>query len=389
MKIVIAPDSFKGSMSAREAAISIERGIKKAFPHAETVLCPMADGGEGTMDALVEATNGHKESVFVTGPLGEKIQAEYGVLGDQKTCIIEVASASGIMLVPEGRLNPLIATTFGTGELIKKALDDGLRSFILALGGSATNDGGAGMLQALGVKLMDEKRNEISYGGAELIRIKTVDINGLDQRIKESTFLIASDVQNPLIGQDGASYVFGPQKGATADEVKRLDASLSHWADKVEEATGIPLHEMKGAGAAGGIGGAFQAFFPSKMRRGIDVVIEYTGLQTALQGADLVITGEGKADFQTASGKTPMGVAQEAKLQNIPTIVLAGSIGKGIDVLHQYGIVSATSMINQPMTLNEAMLRADELLELSAEQAVRTYFYYQLFREKEGSQRGN
>lgn len=377
MKILIAPDSFKGSLSAVEAALSIERGIHKAFPNAETLRLPVADGGEGTLDTLVATTGGKKIPVLVKGPLAQKVDAEYGILGDGETCVIEMAKASGLTLVPKGNLNPLKATTYGTGELIKQALDDGYTSFILALGGSATNDGGAGMLQALGLKLLDEQGNEISTGGSELAKVCTIDTSVFDKRIQACKFIIASDVENPLIGPHGASHVFGPQKGATPENVQTLDACLAHWADEVEKVTGVRIHDLPGAGAAGGIGGAFQAFFPSQIRRGIDVVIEHTGLQRVLEGTDLVITGEGQVDFQTASGKTPMGVAQAAKLQNIPTVILAGSVGSSIDVLYQYGIVSVNSIINKPMTLSEAIEQAAELLELSAEQVVRSYFYYQ------------
>jgi glycerate 2-kinase len=382
MKIVIAPDSFKGSLSAVEAANAIEKGIHKAFPGAKTLCLPVADGGEGTLDTLVASTNGQKIPVLVNGPLGQKVEAEYGILGDGITCVIEMAKASGISLVSREELNPLKASTFGTGELIKQALDDGFTSFILALGGSATNDGGAGMLQALGLVLLDEEGNPISTGGGELAKIRSIDVSGFDERIQDCQFLIASDVENPLIGPHGASHVFGPQKGATPETVEILDACLANYADEVEKITGVHLHDLPGAGAAGGIGGAFQSFFPSKMRRGIDVVIEHTGLQKALEGADLVLTGEGQVDFQTASGKTPMGVAQASKSQNIPTIILAGSIGSGIEVLYQHGVVSVNSIINKPMTLNEAIENAADLLEESAEQVVRSFFYNQTLNSK-------
>ncbi|WHY71710.1 glycerate kinase [Fictibacillus enclensis] len=375
MKIVIAPDSYKGSLSATEAAAAIERGIKKANPSIETVIVPAADGGEGTMDTLVAATAGEKKEVRVTGPLGQEVVASYGVLGDTSMCVIEMAEASGLCLLTQEELNPLASTTFGTGQLIKQALDDGFRSFILAIGGSATNDGGAGMLQALGMKLVDKNGAEIGSGGGELSRLEVIDDTGFDQRIKESTFLIASDVENPLVGKSGASAVFGPQKGATAEMVNVLDQNLSHWADKVEELTGTRLHDLPGAGAAGGIGGAFQAFFSAQMKRGVDIVTEYAGLPEALDGADLVITGEGRVDFQTASGKTPMGVAQKAKEKDVPTVILAGSVGDGVDVLYQYGIISITSIIQQPLTLQEAMEQSSQLLEYSAEQVVRTFIH--------------
>jgi glycerate 2-kinase len=383
MKIIIAPDSFKGSLSAVEASASIERGIKKAFHHAEIVMKPMADGGEGTMETLVTVTGGHKKSVWVTGPLGQKVEAEYGVLGDGKTCVIEMASASGLSLIPKDKLNPLKTTTFGTGELLKQALDDGYYSFILAIGGSATNDAGAGMLQALGMKILDAERKQIPFGGEQLAKVKSIDLSDFDSRIKTSNFVIASDVQNPLIGKNGASHVFGPQKGASLDDVLLLDSCLTNWANIVEKYTGVLLHDLPGAGAAGGIGGAFQAFFPSETRRGIDIVIEYSNLNEALVGADLVITGEGQVDFQTASGKVPMGIAQAAKSNNVPTVVIAGSIGKGIEELYQFGIVSVNSILNEPMTLNQAFEHASELLEGSAEQIIRTFFHNQIKMKKE------
>ena len=375
MKVVIAPDSFKGSLTAMEAATAIARGVQNAFPRVETSLIPMADGGEGTLETLVDATGGFTKQVQVKDPLGDNVEATYGILGDDKTCIIEMASASGIVLVPEGKLNPLITTTFGTGELIKHALDDGYRNFILAIGGSATNDGGAGMLQALGLRLLDEEGEPVGFGGGRLREIDRIDVKGLDERIKESSFLIASDVENPLIGPNGASHIFGPQKGASEDDVTFLDSQLTHWADKVEKTTGIKIHDKPGAGAAGGIGGAFQAFFPSRMERGVDVVITYTKLTEKLREADLVITGEGQVDSQTASGKTAMGIAQAAQYLDIPTIVMAGSIGPGIELLYPYGIVSVHSIVTSPMSLETAIQDASILLENSTEQVVRSYFH--------------
>ncbi|MBS4205351.1 glycerate kinase [Lederbergia citrea] len=374
MKVIIAPDSYKGSITAMEAAVSIEKGVLQAFPDAETVLIPVADGGEGTMENLVAATNGHTKAVTVTGPLGKQIQADYGVLGDQQTCVIEMATASGLNLVGCNELDPLKATTYGTGELIKAALDAGYRKFVLALGGSATNDGGAGMLQALGVELSDKSGNELSFGGGELTYLHQISTANFDPRIKECQFLIASDVENPFVGPNGASHVFGPQKGASEVMVEELDKNLYHFANLIEKETGIRLHDLTGAGAAGGIGGAFQAFFPSTMKRGVDVVIEHARLEEHLEGADLVITGEGQVDFQTAFGKTPMGVAQTAKGRNVPTIILAGSVGEKIQALYEYGVIGAYSIINRPMTLEEAMKDAALLLEKTTEQVCRTYF---------------
>lgn len=375
MKIIIAPDSFKGSLSAIAGAKAIDKGIKKVFAEAETVLLPIGDGGEGTMETLVAATGGKIKKVLVTGPMNNKIEAAYGVLGDGVTCVIEMASASGLHLVPEEKLSPLQATTYGTGELILEALDDGYSSFIIGLGGSATNDGGAGMLQALGMKLLGDSGDEIGFGGGELQKVNKIDLTGFDQRISQGRFIIASDVQNPLIGPEGASHIFGPQKGASPDEVELLDINLKKWADEILKATRVRLHDKPGAGAAGGIGGAFQAFFPVEMRRGVDVVLDYIGLDQELQGADLIITGEGKVDYQTAFGKTPLGVAQRANAKGVPTVILAGSVGKGTEVLHNFGVVSICSIINTPMSLKEAMENAAELLEESAEQVVRSYFH--------------
>ncbi|MEI3612749.1 glycerate kinase [Pseudogracilibacillus sp. SO30301A] len=374
MKIIIAPDSLKGSITAIEAAFSIEKGVKNAFPEAETVLIPVADGGEGTMDTLVSATNGREVSVGVTGPLGQPINAKYGVLGDKKTCIIEMATASGLNLINDTELNPLKTTTYGTGELIKTALDEGYRNFIIALGGSATNDGGAGMLQALGIQLLDETNIEIGFGGGELNQIQKVNLDNFDERIYDSQFLIASDVENPLLGAKGATYVFGPQKGATEKMIQTLENNLTHWAELVENLTGKRLHDLEGAGAAGGLGGSLQAFFPSTIKRGVDVVIEYANLVEHLDHADLVITCEGQVDFQTVFGKTPMGVAQAANTRNVPTIIFAGTVGDNIQALYQYGVISVHGIINRPMSLEKAMNKASKLLEQTAEQVCRTYF---------------
>ncbi|MBP2077046.1 glycerate kinase [Oceanobacillus polygoni] len=376
MKIIIAPDSFKGSLSAVEAANAVDKGIKKAFPKAETVMLPVADGGEGTLETLVTATKGEIRDLTVIGPLGNEVKSSYGVLGDKKTCVIEMATASGLTLLTDEQLSPLKATTYGTGQLIKQAMDDGFTSFIIAIGGSATNDGGAGMLQALGLKLFNKDGNEIGYGGGELDKIASIEDQSFDSRIKDCNFLIASDVENPLIGPNGASHVFGPQKGASPEMVELLDQNLTHWADHVAELTGIHLHNLPGAGAAGGIGGAFQAFFPCEVKRGIDVVLEHSKFAELLPNTDLVITGEGKVDGQTASGKTPLGVAQTAKKQDVPTIIIAGSIGDGIEVLHEFGVISIHSIISQPMTLKESITNAAKLLEQSAEQVIRTYYHF-------------
>ncbi|WP_110929619.1 glycerate kinase [Bacillus massiliglaciei] len=384
MKIVVAPDSFKGSLNAVEASNAIEKGIKRASREAIIEKVPLADGGEGTAETLVMATKGRQKSVYVTGPLGEKVLANYGLLGDGKTCVIEMAQASGIGLVPKEQLNPLTATTYGTGELIKHAIDDGYRDFILALGGSATNDGGAGMLQALGMRLLDDRGQEVPAGGEGLASIRQIDMESFDPRIAACRFSIASDVENPLVGPDGASYIFGPQKGATEEMVSLLDRSMKNWANQIEKVTGIHLHDYPGAGAAGGIGGAFIAFFPAVWKRGIDVVAEHTKLQYAMQDADLVITGEGKVDVQTASGKTAMGVTQAAKKLNIPTVILSGTVGSGFQALYDYGVISVMSIIDRPMSLEEAMNETASLLEKKTEQVIRMFFHEQISLEKAG-----
>ena len=372
-KIVVAPDSFKGSLSALEVAESVERGIKKVLPAITIHKVPMADGGEGTLESLVDATSGRLEVVTVMDPLLREIKATFGVLGDNKTAVIEMAQASGICLVAEKEKNPLLTTTFGTGQLIKAALEMGLRNFILAIGGSATNDGGAGMLQALGAKLLDINNEEVPVGGGNLHKVEHIDLSNFDTRIKDCKFTIASDVQNPFIGSNGASFVFGPQKGATPSMVEQLDSNLTHWANKIEEVTNRSVHHIPGAGAAGGLGGAFLAFFPSELKRGIDIVIEYTDLESFLVEADLVITGEGKIDFQTASGKTPMGVAQLAKKYDIPTIAIAGTVGEGIENLYEVGIDAMFSLTDGPMRLEKAMKDGSQLITKQIEQIIRLY----------------
>lgn len=375
MKILIAPDSFKGSLNAIDVARAMQRGVQNTGLPLTTSLLPVGDGGEGTVETLVAATNGKIKEVQVTGPLGNPVNAMYGILGDQKTCVIEVASASGLDLVPVEQLNPLKTTTYGVGELIKQALDEGLTSFILALGGSATNDGGAGMLQALGAKLLKEDGKPIQFGGGQLDQVNRIDRTHFDQRIQHCNVLIASDVQNPLIGLNGASHIFGPQKGATPEIVERLDKNMKHWANSVEKETGISLHNRPGAGAAGGIGGAFLAFFPAKMQRGIDVVLDYIHFNHHLTDATLVLTGEGQVDGQTESGKTPFGVAQAANKAGVPTIILAGAVGDGIEGLYDHGVVSIHSILNKPMSLEAAMTNAGELIEKSTEQVIRSFFY--------------
>lgn len=334
MKVILAPDSFKGSLTAIEAAEAMAAGIRDVNTDIETVLLPAADGGEGTMRSLVDATEGRYVSVLVEDPLGRPISATYGILGDGETVAIEIAEASGLMRLQDNEKNPFIASSYGTGELIAHALDNGYRKFIIGLGGSATNDGGAGILQALGMRLLNIEGNELPRGGGGLEHISSIDSGNWDARIAESKFLIASDVKNPFIGSEGASAVFGPQKGAAPADVDSLDRNLRKFADAIETKTGIALHSKEGSGAAGGAGGAFQAFFNCEMRQGIDVVLEAIDFERHVKDADLIITGEGKTDLQTLSGKTPFGIAKVAHRIALPVILISGAVDEeGRDAL--------------------------------------------------------
>ncbi|WKA55534.1 glycerate kinase [Planococcus shixiaomingii] len=326
MKIMVAPDSFKGSLSAMEAAQAMAEAIQELDSQAETILLPAADGGEGTMSTMVEATGGKLVAQQVEDPLGRKVSACYGILGDGKTCVIEIAEASGLMRLKQHERNPVTASSFGTGELIKSALDAGFRNYIIGLGGSATNDGGAGMLEALGMKFLDRNGGVLARGGGALGELAEIDDSGFDRRISQSTFVIACDVENPLVGEQGASAVFGPQKGASFETVQKLDANLRNFAGIIEQQAGISLHDKKGAGAAGGAGGAMQAFFLGEMRRGVDVVLEAISFQEQLETVNLVVTGEGKTDSQTLSGKTPLGIAEAGKNAGKPVILISGIV---------------------------------------------------------------
>jgi glycerate kinase len=373
MKIVIAPDSFKGSLTAKQVGEAIRAGVQNALPDCEIIIKPMADGGEGTLQCLVDATDGKLLRTTVKNPLGNEITAEFGILGDGVTCVIEMAAASGLYLIEAHKRNPLRTTTYGFGQMIRAGLDLGCRRFILGLGGSATNDGGAGMLQALGFTFLDQDEQPLSFGGGELAKLRRIDTSHADPRLDECQFIIACDVANPFVGPNGASHVFGPQKGATPEMVEQLDANLRHFANLIETTLGIAIHDLPGTGAAGGVAGALLAFLRGQLQSGIQIVRETTRLAEAMKGADLVITGEGQVDFQTAQGKTPCGVAQLAKQFGIPVIVLAGSIGPGIEALYPEGITSVVSIANKPLTLEQSMAQAAELLEQTAEQIMRIY----------------
>ena len=366
MKIVIAPDSYKESLSALEVAQAVEAGFRQVFPDADYVLVPVADGGEGTVDAMVAATGGRKETVTVSGPLGEPVEAFYGLTGDGDTAVIEMAAASGLALVPPDRRNPLLTSSRGTGELIRAALDAGARRFILGIGGSATNDGGAGMVQALGARLLDLEGRELDGSGGDLARLERIDVSALDPRLAECRIEVACDVDNPLTGARGASAVFGPQKGATPEMVQALDANLARLARIVGRDLGVAVDTVPGAGAAGGMGAAMLAFFGATLKPGIEIVTAAVDLDTHVRDADLVITGEGRIDFQTVHGKTPIGVARVAKRHGKPVIGIAGSLGAEVGVVHAHGIDAVFSVLGKPCTLDEALRDAAANVELTA-----------------------
>lgn len=369
--IVLAPDSFKESMTAKEVCEAMERGIKKANSQIRCIHVPMADGGEGTMQSLVDATGGRVYSKEVVGPLGNNVVAEYGILGNGEIGVIEMASASGIHLVDSEKRNPLITTTFGTGQLIKACLDKGVKKLLIGIGGSATNDGGAGFIQALGGRLLDENGDDLSYGGGALAKLHTIDLSNLDERLKYVSVEVACDVNNPLCGKEGASYVFGPQKGATREMIEILDQNLSHYAEVIKEQLGKDVISKAGAGAAGGLGAGLMAFLDVKLKSGIEMVIEYANLEEKVRDADMVWTGEGSIDFQTQYGKTPLGVAMIAKKYNKPVIALAGRVGNDIDVLYDKGIDAIFGIMRGVTSIEEALVKGPENVEKTSENIIR------------------
>ena len=373
MRIVIAPDSFKESASAQEVAEAIAAGWRRVYPYAELILTPMADGGEGTVDALVAATAGERLSCEVTGPLGERVTAVYGLIDNGRTAVIEMAAASGLALVEPARRDPRVASTRGTGELMRDALDRGAGCIILGVGGSATNDAGAGMAQALGYRLLDTSGEELLPGGCALARLARIDSANRHPALDSCDILVACDVDNPLCGPNGASCVFGPQKGADGKAVDELDRALAHWASVVETQLGISVQDVPGAGAAGGLAAGLMAFAGAKLESGADLVAQACRLEERMVGADLVITGEGKLDAQSAGGKTPVGVARIAKRSNVPVIALAGTLGDGYRVLYAEGIDAMLSISRGPGSLEEAMAQTTELLRDSAETVARLW----------------
>ena len=360
MKIVIAPDSYKESLSASEVAQAIEKGFREIFPDAQYISVPVADGGEGTVDAMISATQGSKVVTTVTGPLGEPVTACWGISGDGKTAFIEMAEASGLALVPNEKRNPLVTTSHGTGELILRALDNGVRNIIIGIGGSATNDGGAGMMQALGAKLTDAAGKEISPGGGGLLSLNNIDISGLDKRLESCVINVACDVTNPLTGDNGASRIFGPQKGADEAMIVELDRNLAHFAQMIKKHLRIDVENAPGAGAAGGMGAALMAFLEADLRSGVEIVTEALNLEEHIHNCSLVVTGEGRMDSQSIRGKVPIGVAAVAKKYRKPVIGIAGSLACDVAVVHQHGIDAVFSVLNSIGTLDEALKNAFE-----------------------------
>ncbi|RWU18837.1 glycerate kinase [Pseudomonas alkylphenolica] len=366
MKIVIAPDSFKDSLSAEGVAQAIATGLAQVWPEAELVKCPMADGGEGTMEAIIAACQGELRHQQVQGPLGEPVMAGWGWLADSHTAIIEMAQASGLQLLSVAQRDACRTSTYGTGELISAALGAGAQRIILAIGGSATNDGGSGMLRALGMRLLDGREQPLAEGGLALGQLARVDASALDPRLAHVQLEVAADVDNPLCGSNGASAIFGPQKGASPEQVKLLDQALGHFADHCAQLLDNDVRDFPGCGAAGGMGFAAKAFMQATFRPGIEVVAELAWLEAAVQGADLVITGEGRFDAQTLRGKTPFGVARVAQRHGVPVVVIAGTLGEGYEQLYQHGIDAAFAVTGGPMSLEQACANAASLLQARA-----------------------
>lgn len=362
MKILIASDSFKGSLSSLEVAEALEMGIKGTYDKVDIIKLPTADGGEGTLDAILSCLSGERISVRVKDPLGRIINSYYGLVDDGVTAIIEMAQASGITLIKEDEKNPLITTTYGTGQMILDAMEKGAKRIIIGLGGSATNDGGVGMAQALGISFRDKDGKEIGYGGGNLLQISSIDTTNIHPGVKYIDIIGISDVNNIFFGKNGASFVFGPQKGGTIDDIQLLDAGMVHLSEKIKEYYGIDISDTKGSGAAGGLGGGIIAFLNGKLQSGVEKVLDIIGFENIVKDVDLVITGEGRIDNQTKFGKVPVGVAKRAKLYNKPVIAIAGSVGDDIDDLYQMGIDLVLDIINKPMNLSYAMENAEKLM---------------------------
>jgi len=374
MRIVLAPNAFKGSMSAMQAALAMEQGVRAAFPAAEVCKVPVADGGDGLTEVLIDALGGEAHSVTVSGPLGEPVRATLCNVPSRGLAAVEMASASGLALLAPERREPTRTSTFGTGELIRAALDLDVHHIVVGIGGSATNDGGVGMAAALGVRFLDADGATVPPIGGALTQIRRIDTTKLDPRLRGVRFEVICDVDNPLVGPRGAAAVYGPQKGASPDQVAALDSGLVNLADRIAEGLGLEVRDLPGAGAAGGLGAGLHAFLGAELRRGVDLVLDLVGLDAKLEGADLVITAEGQIDFQTAFGKAPAGVAERAKARGIPCLAIAGGIGEGIAELHPIGIDAVFSLCPGPVALEQAMTSGPALLSAATQQVVRCFF---------------
>ncbi len=370
-KIVIAPQGFKESLTGIEIARAMAQGVKAVWPEAEALLVPVADGGDGTLQSLVDASGGKVRNTRAVDPLGRDIEVEWGALGDGKTAVIEMARSSGLALLNAEERDPLRATTVGVGQVMKSALDEGFSHFIIGIGGSATNDGGAGMAQALGARLLDAAGSEIGRGGAALADLDRIDISGFDERLANASIDVACDVNNPLCGPTGASAIFGPQKGASAEQIAQLDAALTRFGEIAKRDLGRDVGEIPGAGAAGGLGAGLMAFANARLRLGADIVLEAVGLDEKLDGADLVIVGEGQFDRSTVFNKSPVAVAQRARRRGIPVIGIAGSLGMGYQEAHEHGIDAVFSLVSGPMSLQDAMADTERLVAQATEEACR------------------
>lgn len=376
-KIVIASDSFKGSVSSMEVAECAELAIHKVFPTCEVVKIPVGDGGEGTVETLITAMDGKAVSCTVHDPLMRPVEAVYGILGDNRTAVIEMATASGLTLVPLPERDPLLTTTYGTGELIKDALDRGCRNFLIGIGGSATNDAGTGMLQALGFRFLDHEGGELGLGGQILDKVCSVDRSRVLPQLREATFTVACDVNNPFYGEQGAAYVFARQKGADDAMIRSLDEGLRNFAGVIKRIEAIEIDDIPGAGAAGGLGGGCVAFLRAALKPGIQMVLEALRFDERIQGADLIITGEGKLDKQTCMGKTPYGVLQAGRRQNIPVIVIGGSVEE-VEALNQSGFLAVFPLLPYPVSLEQAMDKdfTCQNIRRALEQQLRVIRYY-------------
>tara|TARA_Y100001970_G_scaffold103416_1_gene129753 strand:- start:5591 stop:6724 length:1134 start_codon:yes stop_codon:yes gene_type:complete len=372
MKILISPQQFKESLTGSEIADSMEKGILKVWPNSTIKKIPVADGGDGTLETLVSNSNGEIKSTIADNSNFEKIKTEWGALGDKKTAVIEVARVIGLSKISVNKRNVMKASSYGIGSVFKEALDQGYRSFIVPVGGSATNDGGAGLLQALGVSLKNKSGKEIGYGGQGLQNLEKIDISGLDERMLNSNIMVACDVNNPLCGPRGASSIYGPQKGATFEQVQILDQALFKFSEIIKRDLGKDVADIPGAGASGGIGAGLMAFFSSELRLGSDIVLEILGIEKHIAESDLIIVGEGQVDRSTVFNKSPVAVSRIAKKYNKPVICIAGSLGAGFKEVHSHGIDAVFSLLNRPMSLQSAMNDTARLVEIATEQACRS-----------------